>query len=57
MVVEGLKLKTYLLGNVGYASWSYLLHNFKPVSENLDKIMFDRQINVSRISIENAFEI
>jgi hypothetical protein len=33
------------------------LHNFKLVNENLDKIMFNRQINAGKISIENAFEI
>ncbi len=33
------------------------MHNFKPVDENLDKITFNQQINVGRISIENVFGI
>jgi len=33
------------------------LHNFKPIDEILDKIMFDWQMNVGRINIENAFGI
>ncbi len=57
VVVEGLKIKLYLFGDVGYASWNYLLCNFKLVNGNLDKIMFDQQINVGRVSIENAFGI
>ncbi len=57
MVVEGLKIKPYLLGNVSCASQYYLLHNFKLVHGNLDKIMFDQQMNVGKISIENVFGI
>jgi hypothetical protein len=37
MVVEGLKIKPYLLGDTSYASWCYLLRNFKPVDGNLEK--------------------
>ncbi len=51
------KNKTYLLGDASYASWYYLLRNFKPVDGNLEKIMFDQQMNVGRVSIENAFGI
>jgi hypothetical protein len=51
-VVEGLEIKPYLFGN---AIQNYLLCNFKLVDENLDKIMFDRQLNVKRINIENDF--
>jgi hypothetical protein len=57
VVVEGLEIKPYLLGNMGYASWNYLLHNFTLVDGNLDKIMLDWQMNVSRVSIENVFGI
>ncbi len=57
MVVEGLKIKPYLLGNVSCASRYYLSHNFKLVHGNLDKIMFDQQMNVGKISIENVFGI
>ncbi len=42
VVVEGLEIKPYLLGNAVYASRDYLLCNFKLVDENLDKIMFDQ---------------
>ncbi len=57
MVVEALKIKPYLLGDVGYASRDYLLCNFKPVDRNLDKIMFHQQMNVGRANIENSFGI
>jgi hypothetical protein len=33
------------------------LCNFKPVDEYWDKIMFDQQMNVGRINIENVFGI
>jgi hypothetical protein len=57
VVVEGLKIKPYLLGDAGYASWDYLLHNFKLVDGNLDKIMFNQQMNVGRVNIKNVFGI
>ncbi len=57
VVVEGLKINPYLLGDAGYASWCYLLHNFKPIDGNLHKIMFDQQMNVGRVRIENAFGV
>jgi hypothetical protein len=41
VVVEGLEIKPYLLGNATCASPYYLLCNFKLVNGNLDKIMFD----------------
>jgi hypothetical protein len=42
VVVEGLEIKPYLLGDASYASQHYLnLRNFKPVDGNLDKILFD----------------
>jgi len=42
MVVEGLEIKPYLLGDASCASWHYLnLCNFKPVDGNLDKIVFE----------------
>jgi hypothetical protein len=41
-MVEGLKIKLYLLGDANYASQHYLnLSNFKPGDGNLDKILFD----------------
>jgi hypothetical protein len=42
---------------VGYASWDYLLYNFKPIDGDLDKIIFDWQMNVARISIGNVFGV
>lgn len=33
-----------------------LLCNFKLIDENLDKIMFDWQLNVERANTENIFE-
>ncbi len=57
VVVEGLEIKPYLLGNVGCASRYYLLRNFKLVNGNLDKIMFNQQMIVGKINIENIFGI
>ncbi len=57
MVVEGLKIKLYLFRNASYASRDYVLCNFKPIDGNFDKIMFDQQMNVSKVNIENAFGI
>jgi hypothetical protein len=55
VVIEGLEIKPYLFGNVGYASWDYLLYNFKPIDGDMDKIIFVQQMNVVRISIGNGF--
>jgi hypothetical protein len=52
VVVEGLKIKPYLFRN---ASWDYLLCNFNPIDGNLDKIMFDQQMNVSKVNIWKCF--
>ncbi len=57
VVVKGLEIKPYLLGDVGYVSWYYIWHNFKPVDGNLDKIIFDQQMNVGRINLEMFFRI
>ncbi len=57
VVVEGLEIKPYLHINVGYANRDYLLCNFKPIDGNLDKIVFDQQMNVDKVNIENAFGI
>ncbi len=57
MVVESLEIKPYLLGDACYASWNYLLHNFKPVDGNLDKIMLDWQMNVSKVNNDNVSRI
>jgi hypothetical protein len=57
VVIEGLEIKPNLLGDAGYASWNCVLHNFKPVDGNLDKIMLDRQMSVSRVNMENVFGI
>jgi hypothetical protein len=54
-MVEGLDIKFYFLGNVGYASYKYLLWNFKLINENLDKIVFDCQINANKVNIEIVF--
>jgi len=54
-MVEGLDIKFYLLGDAGYASYKYLLWNFKLIDENLGKIMFDCQINAYKVSIEIVF--
>jgi hypothetical protein len=51
-VAEGLEIEPYLFVN---AIQTYLLCNFKLVDENLDKIVFDRQLNVERVNIENIF--
>ncbi len=52
-MVEGLRIKPYLFAN---ANQNYLLCNFKLIDEeNLDKIMFDWQLNVDRANIENVF--
>ncbi len=56
-MVVGLENKLYLLGDVGYASWDYILCDFKPSGGNMDKIRFDWQMNVDRVRIENAFGI
>jgi hypothetical protein len=52
LVVKGLQIKPYLLGDVGYVNWDYIWHKFKLVDGNLDKIMFDRQMNVGRITLK-----
>lgn len=57
VVIEGLKIKPNLLRNASYASRNYFLCNFKLVDGNLDKIMFDQQMDVGRVNIENAFGI
>jgi len=57
VVVQGFKIKPYLLINVGYANQNYLLCNFKSIDGNLDKIMFDQQMNVGKVNIENVFGI
>jgi hypothetical protein len=57
VVVKGLEIKPYLLRNAGYVNQTYLLYNFKPIDGNLDKIMFNQQMNVDKVNIENAFGI
>jgi hypothetical protein len=57
VVIEDLEIKPCIFGNVGYASWDYLLYNFKSIDGDLDKIIFDRQMNVARIYIENVFGV
>jgi hypothetical protein len=57
VVVEGLELKPYLLGDASYANQYYLSHNFKPIDGNLLKITFNQQMNVGRVGIQNAFGI
>jgi len=41
---------------VNYVNQNYVLHNFKPIDENLDKIMFDEQMYV-KVNIEFFFRI
>jgi hypothetical protein len=57
VMVGSLEIKPYLLIDAGYVSWNCVLHNFKPVDGNLDKIMLDLQMNVSRVNMENVFGI
>jgi hypothetical protein len=38
---------------VSYASQDYLLCDFKLANGNLDKIMFDQQMNFDEVSVEN----
>ncbi len=52
MVVKGLEIKPYLLRDAIYASQDYIICNFKLVDENLDKIMFDQQMNVNRVKLK-----
>jgi hypothetical protein len=56
VLVKGLKIKPYLFRDVVYASQDYLLYNFKLVDEILHKVMFDQQMNVNKVKIENDFE-
>ena len=55
LIVDRTHIKFFLLGDVGYPSRTYLLQNYKPADEDVDKIRFDIQINDGRVSIENAF--
>ncbi len=57
MVIKGLEIKPYLFGNVSYASWDYILYNFKPIDGDVDKIIFDQQVNVASVSVGNVFGV
>ena len=53
VIVDGINIKHFLLGDAGYPSITYLL--YKPSDRDVSKIKFDRQINGGRVSIDNAF--
>jgi len=54
-MVEGLDINFYLLGDAGYASYKYLLWNFKLIDEILGKILFACQINAYKVNIKIVF--
>ncbi len=58
VIIEGVQIQPYLLGDVAYPIWPYLFKGYKPWNNDMvDQIQFDQSMNKGHVLIENAFGI
>jgi hypothetical protein len=57
IIVRGVQIQPFLIGDSAYLSRPYLLKNFKPGNDPVlhDQVRFDSAINSGKVVIENAF--
>ncbi len=56
VIIEGVQIQPYLLGDAAYPIRPYLLKGYKPRnSDMVDQIRFDQSMNKGHVLIKNAF--
>ncbi len=57
IIIQGMRCIPFLIGDVAYSIYTYLQKNWKTCNPtNVDKIIYDSNMNSRKVVIENAFD-